>query len=264
MYNQQEQEEQEEDSEVEEQEEQEAWDKYAIQLKKTNKDELYQPRCVKIGLIPTLPTGIISIGRSGSGKTQCIVNLLTNKNLLGSVFDFIYLFTGVKPDQELIKDLKLPKENIKTDFTEETVQNIMDKMEKTVEKQGMKNTPSVFFLFDDILGNKDFLKSKTLTKLTTTNRHCNISYAILSQYYKKLPPVVRTNASYLIIFPSSMIELEKVAQEQCPPQLTIKDFIKIAKHATKEKFQFLSIHNKTEPHLQLRKNFNTVLTSNTS
>ena len=30
---------------------------------------------------------------------------LTNKKLLADTFDYIYLFTGVKPDDELIKDI---------------------------------------------------------------------------------------------------------------------------------------------------------------
>ena len=135
-------------------------------------------------------------------------------------------------------------------------------MELTVKKQGFKNTPSVLFVFDDILGNTDFLKSKTLTKLATTNRHMNITYIICSQYYKKLPPVVRTNASYYLIFPSSQQELEKIADELTPPSMDKKQFLMIAKYATKEKFSFLSINSKCEPNKQLRKGFNKVLNIN--
>lgn len=237
-------------------------DRYSVKVKRTNKDELYQPRCCEIELLPKLPTGIVVIGRSGSGKTQATVNLLTNKYLLSDTFDFIYLFTGVKPDKDLIADLKLPKENIKNNFTEEDVLKIMNKMEMTVEKQGMKNTPSVCFVFDDFLGEVAFLKSKTLTKLCTTNRHMNITYIILSQYYKKLPPVVRTNASYYMIFPSSASELDKISQELCPPSVTVKEFMNLAKHATKEKYQFLSINTKCDPKNQLRKNFNNIINTN--
>ena len=234
-------------------------DPYAVKIKKTNKDDVYQPNASKIGLLPNLPFGAVVIGKSGSGKTLAIVNMLTNPKLLADTFDYIYLFTGVKPDHELIKDLELDKSNIKVDFDEETVKAIMDKMEKTVDKQGFKNTPSVCFIFDDILGNTDFLKSKTLTKLATANRHMNISYIVLSQYYKKLPPVVRTNASYYMVFPSSDIEMQKIADELSPPSITKDQFLKIARHATIAKYSFLSINSKADPDKQLRKGFNTIL-----
>lgn len=233
--------------------------KYKIQVKETNKDELWQPVSSKIDLLPNLPTGIIICGRSGSGKTQCLVNMLTNDNLLGNSFDYIYLYTGVKPDKLLIDQLDLPDENIHSDFTPEDIEEIMDKMEESVEKKGFKRTPSLCLLFDDILGNKEFLKSKQLAKLASANRHCNITYLICTQYYKALPPVLRSNASYFVIFPSSASELEKIASELCPPNYSMKEFLKIAKHATKNRYEFLSINTKADPSKQLRKNFDIIL-----
>ena len=234
-------------------------DPYAVQVRKTNKDELFQPHSSTIGLLPNLPTGIVVIGRSGSGKTQAVVTMLTNKRLLADTFDYVYLFTGVKPDRELIADLELPPSNIKVNFDESAISTIMKKMEATVDAQGFKNTPSVLFVFDDILGNVEFLKSKTLTKLATTNRHMNISYIIMSQYYKKLPPVVRTNASFYMIFPSSDIELQKIADELTPPSMSKKQFLELARHATKARYSFLSINSKADPAKQLRRGFNTIL-----
>ena len=79
--------------------ENEETDPYAVKVRKTNKDDMHQPHSSTIGLLPTLPTGIVVIGRSGSGKTQAVVTMLTNKRLLADTFDFVYLFTGVKPDK---------------------------------------------------------------------------------------------------------------------------------------------------------------------
>lgn len=234
-------------------------DPYKIQVFKTNKEDIYQPCCCKNELIPKLPTTILVIGRSGSGKTNAVVNLLTNKNLLHDTFDFIYIFSGIRPDQELLKPLNIPKDQIKIDFEEEDVQRLMTKMENTVEKNGMRKTPSVLFLFDDILGKKKFLNSKTLSKLVTTNRHMNITCIILSQYYKKLPPVVRTNASYYLIFPSSEAELLKVADELTPANQTKQQFLKLLKYATKDKYQFFSLNSKTEPRKMCRKNFGEII-----
>jgi hypothetical protein len=112
-------------------------------------------------------------------------------------------------------------------------------------------------LFDDILSNQKFLKSKTLTRLATANRHFNISYIFCSQYYKKLPPVVRTNARYYMIFPSSMSEVEKIADELTPPRISKKQFIQYLQYATDKQYSFLSINaDSQEP---LRRMFENIL-----
>ena len=230
---------------------------YEIEVKKTNKDELDQPDSVKADIFPKLPLGCLIIGRSGSGKTLNMVNMMTNDNLLGDYFDMVYLFTDARPDKELIKDLKLPKKNVISDFDEEKVKEIMDKAERTVQKNGFKESPKIMMLFDDILSNQKFLRSKTATKLATANRHFNISYIFCSQYYKKLPPVMRTNARYTIIFPSSMSEIEKIADELTPPRMSKKQFISYLQYATKEQYSFMAINSDSQE--PLRRKFENIL-----
>lgn len=250
----------EEEYSFEDEDEEEDENPYSVKVLDNNKTCIEQPHCSQNNLLPNFPTGIVVIGKSGSGKSNAVFNLLSNKHMLSDYFDFIYLWAGVKPDKEMIKILEIPQENIKINFSEEDVKNIVNKLEKTVEKQGMKNTPKVLFIFDDILNMPKFLKSDTMTKIATQSRHANLSWIALSQYYKKLPPVIRSNASYYMIFPSSEAELIKISDELCPPNLSKKDFMKVAKHATKEKYQFLSINTKCNPNTMLRKNFDTVLT----
>ena len=240
-----------------EEENQEKDNPYEIKIKNTNKDNLDQPDCVENDLLPKLPMGCLIIGRSGSGKTQAMVNMLTNENLLGNYFDIIYLFTDAKPDKELIKDLKLDKKNIIDSFSEDKVKEIMEKAERTIDKIGFKESPKIMFLFDDILSNQKFLKSKTATKLATANRHFNISYIFCSQYYKKLPPVMRTNARYTIIFPSSMSENIKIADELTPPRMNKKKFLSYIDYATKERYSFLSINSDSQE--PIRRMFENIL-----
>ena len=201
--------------------------------------------------------GCLIIGRSGSGKTQAMVNMMTNDNLLGDYFDIVYLFTDAKPDKELIKDLKLPKKNVISDFDEEKVQEIMNRAERTIQQNGFKESPKIMFLFDDILSNQKFLRSKTATRLATANRHFNISYIFCSQYYKKLVPVMRTNSRYTIIFPSSMSEVEKVGEELTPPRMSKKQFISYLQYATRERYSFLAINSDSQE--PLRRMFENIL-----
>ena len=237
-------------------------DPYKVKVFKTNKEDIFQPSCVDNELLPRLPTSICVVGKSGSGKTNAIISMLTNKKMLDDVFDFIYLFSGIKPDPELIEPLKLPKHQVFNNFEEDDIKRIMDKMEKTVEKNGMSKTPSVLFILDDILGKPKFLKSSTMSKLITTNRHMNISVIILSQYFRKLSPVIRTNCSFYMIFPSSMVELEKVSDELCPPNMSKRKFIEIMQFATSDKYNFISINTKCGIDKMLRKNFGQIIDPN--
>ena len=151
------------DTNIEIEEENNKEDPYKVKPFKCNKDKLYQPSCSENDITPKLPFGALITGKSGSGKTNAVVHLLSTEELLKDKFDYIYLFTCVKPDDDLIKPLNIHKSCIFKNFKEKDVIVIMDKLEKYIEAKGFKNCPSVLMIFDDILSNKDFLKSKTLT-----------------------------------------------------------------------------------------------------
>ena len=231
---------------------------YDVIISKTNKDNLYQPAVSMNDILPKLPFSSIIIGKSGSGKTQAMCSMLKNDKMLKECFDYIFMFAGTKPDEEIIKDLHLKKNCVFVDFNEEDVKKICDKLEKNIDENGFnEDTPSVCMIFDDCLNNIDFLKSPTMTKLSTANRHMNITFFLLSQYYKKIPCVVRTNASYVMFFPACAAECEKLSEEMCPPNMNKKEFLQYIKHATSSKYSFLGIHNKSEN--KLRKNFDILL-----
>ena len=234
---------------------------YEVKPVKNNKEDLYQPPCCKNEIVPPLPFGGLLVGKSGSGKTMACVNMMTNKHLLKDVFDYVYLFCCVKPDEELIEPLKLKKTHIFENFEEKDVKKICDKAEGYIKQNGLKKAPSILMIFDDILSNVDFMKSKTMIKLATANRHLNVSYFFLSQYYKRVSPVIRTNVKFIMFFPSSLQEIEKLADEQTPPNMSKKEFIKVVQYATNEKYNFLSINHMSKN--KLRKNFENVLSLKT-
>jgi hypothetical protein len=119
------------DPNIESQEE----DPYKVKPLKCNKDKLYQPACCQDDITPKLPFGALVTGKSGSGKTNSIVHLLSTDELLKDKFDYIYLFTCVKPDDDLIKPLNIDKSCIFENFKESDVKNIMDKLEAFIKSK---------------------------------------------------------------------------------------------------------------------------------
>ena len=228
---------------------------------KTNKSAVPQPKCVENGIIPKLPASFLLVGKSGSGKSTALHNLLTHPELLKDYFNFTFVFSAVKTD-DILKDLGLPEENYINEFDEDLVEGIMKKIEAQIEEKGVEaiaEDMKVLFIFDDILDRQQFLKSNIMRKLASANRHYLISWCILSQYYRAIPPVIRTNASSLIIFPSSLAELERVTDEHCEPNMSKKQFMRVLQHATAEAYSFCHINSRAKPGERIRKGFDVVL-----
>jgi hypothetical protein len=237
-------------------------DPYAIRPSETNKDGLIQPQGYENGVLPKFPAGMLIIGRTGSGKTEVMLNMLSNARLLKNYFDEVILWTGIKSDKTMISSLGLKEKNVRNDFTEDQVKAELNKQEKNVDKKGMHGSKKVLYIFDDFLNKAKFIRSPTLKKIVTANRHINLSYMCLSQYYRGVPPIVRQNVAYLIYFPASELENLKLADEMCPPNMSKRNFLKLIKHATDKKYSFLSINTRCEASKQLRKGFNEILQIN--
>ena len=237
---------------------------YEVKCFETAKDDKQtQPRACEIGILPSKLERFhtLIIGRSGSGKTNVMMHLLTSDKLLGGVFQpkNIFLFCAVKPDKSLVKSLKIPKKNIIEDFDDDKVLDMFKKLEKNVDSKGWSAAPNTLWLWDDILSKKRFLRGKAIAQIATAGRHAKLSYIVCSQYYKALPPVLRTNASYIIYFSANEAENEKFAEEQAPSFMTKKKMKQMIEFATKEPYSFMSI-NTLAPHgKKLRKGFNIVI-----
>lgn len=238
-------------------------DKYKVRVFETEKDKVKDvPRACEIGIFPKKleQLGILCVGRTGSGKTNVLLHMLTDENLLGGVFDnqHIFLYSALSPDKNLTKHLNIPKKNVKTKWDEEQVKLHLEKIESRAKKD-WENAPYTLLIFDDVLQKKKFLKSPTMSNLATTHRHMKICYAILSQYYKAVSPVVRTNCSYIIYFAGSEMENIKLCEEQLPAFMPKKKFMQCVEFATKEPYSFLSINTRAEHEKKLRKGFNTII-----
>jgi hypothetical protein len=242
----------------------EKYDPYKVKVFETSKDDKEeQPRACKIGIFPSKLERFhtLLVGRSGSGKTNVMLHMLTNENLLGGVFKpkNIYLFCAVKADKSVTKALKIPKKNIIENFDDDKVLDMFKKLESTIESKGWSSAPRTLWLFDDIISRKKFLRGKALTQLAVAGRHAKLSYIFISQYWKKIPNVLRTNAAYVIYFSANENENEKFAEEMAPSFMSKKRMKQMIEFATKEPYSFMSVNTMAEKGKELRKGFNTII-----
>lgn len=231
---------------------------YDIKPIETSKSAIPQRASTKKGITPRYPHSLIISGRSGSGKTQLLLNILTRKDLLGDYYHCIIIFSPTAGElDDTYKALKLPEENFIKTFDVDILQTILDNRKKTITDKGIEWTGKnsrVLLIFDDMIAEKNFLNSEETLMMFTLLRHYLCSVVICSQSFKKIPRSIRINANWLCIFPSLESEIQIMLDEICPSGITKKDFRKIIDYCTSGKYDFMNIQNHAEPSQRIRKN----------
>lgn len=233
---------------------------------KTAKSELPQSRFMKAEIINKFPSLTLIVGKSGSGKSNVLIHMLTEPAFMGDFFDEVYLFSPTAKSDDLVEHLELDDKHIidKLDMGAVSKLNqIIDEQDQKIKTSGIKAIAAkskILIVCDDCISEKAFMKSDILSRLATAGRHSLISTIILSQSYTKVPRVIRLQAQGLIVFPSSNDELELLNQDLCPPNTTKKQFLGLIKYATNEPYSFLYVnHHVKNNDDKYRKNFDKIL-----
>ena len=237
--------------------------KYKILPIETEKNKTPLKACMKDGVIPKFPFSMMISGRSGSGKSNCLMNLLTNENLLKNYFHYIVVFspTAGKYDDSY-KVLKLPSENFKNDFTSDDLNNLIESRKELIDKKGIEwvvKNSRVLIILDDVIANRDFLNSPEALKMFALLRHYQVAVIVLMQSYNKLPRALRINANATIVFPSTQSEIEILLDEITPATLKKREFQNVINYCCEGRYDFLYINNHAEPNKRIRKNLDEII-----
>jgi len=214
-------------------------------------------------IIPRHPFSCILNGRSGSGKSQLLVNLMARPQFFKGYFDIIFLVSptaGAMDD--LCQHLDLPPKRIINILDPETITKIMGIQEELINKNGIDKAPKMLIIYDDCQSNARFLRSKPVIQSFIAGRHYNVSVFLCSQSWTRTERVCRLQCSNVFFFPGTESEVELLQNEFCPPNTTKKQFRGLIKHATAERFNFLHINMKAPPAERFRKNLDTMLSIN--
>lgn len=194
--------------------------------------------------LPKPPTELLMISPVKTGKSTIISNLLLNENFYGQdYFDEVHILSNTIHNDVTSRYL-LKSAECYDHYDDSIIQGIVEKQKK-FEK---KDQPHIAICLDDCLGS--VRREATINHLASRFRHYNIKLLLISsQNFRNVSPVIRSNATAVIIgspFPNSK-ELGKIAEEYGDMFGGEKLFLKLYKHATPNRYDFLYLDLSENP-----------------
>lgn len=252
-------------------------EQYNLEVKKieTSKDSIKQPALAahENMYIPPLGSSIVISGKSGSGKSTLLANLLLDPRFYGPQasddksgteknegwFDKIFLFSPTANGDDIQKSLNIPKKYVFTDLEEapELLSVILSSQQTKLEGgKGADKVTQFCIIFDDVIGDVQFMNAKSFTQCFYQVRHVNCTTFICTQHFKRVPKVCRLQANFIFFFAGSASEVEIVTEEFAPPKYSKNEFRELVNDATAQPYTFLTINMKVGWDKRFRRNLN--------
>lgn len=146
----------------------------------------WNPAMMKDGAV------VLIIGRRGSGKSTVAEDVLsykrdTKRGLCVSATERANRFWGKH----------IPACFIKHEWNENHVKSLFRMQKKVRQKLG--ETQPAFAIFDDLMFDRTFVRSKQTRKILMNGRHDGIFTLITAQYLMDVPPDLRANIDWVIV-----------------------------------------------------------------
>ena len=187
------------------------------------------------------PAKMLIIVGSVSGKTNALLNLISQQDDIGKIYLYAkdssepkYQFLIEKRENVQIKHLNYPKV-----FIERS--NTMDDVYENTDDYNPNR--KILIVFDDMIA--DIMKSKKIEarikQLFITCRKLNISLVFITQSYVSVPKDVILNSThYFIMKINNRKELQNIAINNSA-DIDCKYFVKIYGECTKKPYSFTTI-----------------------
>ena len=206
--------------------------------------------------LPQPPAMVLMISPIRTGKSTIINNLLLNSAFYGQdYFDEVVCISPTIYNDKTSRFLKKAFD-CHDEYSDQLIDDIVAKQEGY---ENPEDRPEMAIILDDIIG---LVKREgRVNHLASRFRHYNIKLLLMSsQNYRAVPPVVRSNATNMIIgspFPNTK-ELGKIAEEMGDQFGGAENFLGIYRKATPEKYDFLYLDLQSNPPIAY-KNFEEII-----
>lgn len=247
---------------------------------KSDKDKIKQRPLMINDVIPRHASSVLFNGKSNSGKTQLLLNLVTRPHFYGkdckhtpdkpciagpgmnncAYFDLVFLMSPTADGgDDLPKYLGIPEDRIFTEPSEETLKGIMETQKNLIQQYGIAKSPKILVIMDDVQSDSRFLNSKPVLKAFIQNRHLNISTYLLGQSWTRTPRTCRLQANNIFFFKGSGSEHKLLIDEFCPAGMKKKEFAELVDYATSEPYSFLHINMRKPTETRYCKNLDEII-----
>ena len=192
--------------------------------------------------IPDHPYRIPTVGGSGSGKTNALLNLINNQPNI----DKIYLYAKDPYEEAKYQYLINKREKVGLDHFKDPrafieYSNDLQDVHKNIEDYNLGKKRKIIIVFDNMIA--DRINNKKLnpvvTELFIRGRKLNISIVFITQSYFKVSKDVRLNSAHFFIMKILNKRKLHLISLNHSSDIDFKDFIKIYKKYTAEPYSFL-------------------------
>lgn len=198
--------------------------------------------------LPQPPALMLMISPIRTGKSTIISNLLLNSHFYGQdYFDEVMCISPTIYNDKTSRFLKKAFDCY-DGYDDKIITDLIAKQEGYADN--LDERPEVAVILDDILGT--IRREANVNHLASRFRHYGIRLLLMSsQNYRSVSPVIRSNATNMIIgspFPNTK-ELGKIAEEIGDQFGGYDNFLNIYYTATPEKYDFLYLDLQSNPPL---------------
>lgn len=181
------------------------------------------------------------LGKRGSGKSQLLHYIIEQNRHL---FKKIFLISPTESIKSFYADL-IPKSNIFTEYSEEWIQKLIDRMSELSAGKSSDEADHVLLVLDDVTSDANLQQSPTMKILFQRGRHFFISVILTAQYMQGdtgIGPGCRNNLDYLLVNKINGQSLDLLVREFKLGLMSKEDFIEMYKNSTGN-YNWLLVNN---------------------